>query len=95
MPSQTGSIWSMIIFYVLIFGAMYLLIFRPQRNKEKKTREMINAVQVGQNITTIGGIVGKIINIKDDVVTLETGAEKTKIRIKKWAIKEVEKLVEA
>ena len=56
---------------------------------------MINAVQVGEMITTSGGIVGKIINIKDDEVVLETSVEKTQIKIKKWAISDVEKLEEA
>ncbi|MCX8130233.1 MAG: preprotein translocase subunit YajC [Clostridia bacterium] len=80
---------------VLMFGIMYVILILPQRRREKKTREMLDALKVGENITTIGGIMGKVINIKDDEITIESGIEKTKIKVKRWAIKEVEKLVEA
>lgn len=80
---------------ILMFGLMYVILIVPQRKREKKTREMLNSLEVGNKITTIGGITGKIINIKDDEVTIETGIEKTKVQFKKWAIKEVEKPVEA
>ncbi len=80
---------------ILMFGIMYVILILPQRKREKKTREMLNALKVGDNITTIGGIMGRIINIKDDEITIESGVEKTKIKIKKWAIKEVEQIIEA
>ena len=79
---------------ILIFVVMYVILILPQRKKEKKTKEMLSAVKVGDAITTIGGIKGKIINIKDDEVTIESGIEKTKINIKKWAIKEVDRPIE-
>lgn len=79
------------VIYIGFFVAlMYFIIFLPQKKKEKKTREMLNALQVGNNIVTIGGIMGKIINIKDDEITIETGVEKTKLKIMRWAVKEVE-----
>lgn len=68
-----------------------LILILPQRKKEKKTREMINQAIVGDKVISIGGISGKIINIKDDEFTIETGNERTKVTVKKWAIKEVEK----
>lgn len=81
-----------ILFFVVI---MYLLIFLPQKRRDKKAKEMVNAVQVGNQVVTIGGIAGKVINIKDDELTIETGVERAKINVKKWAIKEVVKPVEA
>jgi len=68
---------------------MYLLVFLPQKKRDKKAKAMLNAMQVGNSVITIGGITGKVINIKDDEVTIETGVEKTKINFKKWAVKEV------
>lgn len=76
---------------ILLFGLMYVLMIMPQKKKEKKAREMINAAIVGDKVLSIGGICGKIVNIKDDEFTIETGNERTKVTVKKWAIKEVEK----
>ena len=84
------------ILYIAFFiGIMYLLIFLPQKRRDKKNKEMLNALTVGSNITTIGGIAGKIINIKDDEVTIESGIENTKILVMRWAIKDVERPIEA
>ncbi len=71
---------------VLIFVVMYFILIRPQRKKEKETQKMRNNVQVGDEITTIGGIVGLVVNIKEDTVVIETAGERNKIRIKRWAI---------
>jgi len=83
-----------LIYMAFFIGIMYLVIFLPQKRRDKKVKEMLNSLEVGNNITTIGGIVGKIINIKDDEVTIETAAERTQIKIKKWAVKDVEKPIE-
>ena len=85
-----------IIIYVVFFAAlMYFMIFLPQRKRDKKAKELMSSLVVGDNITTIGGVYGKIVNIKDDEVTVETSIEKTQIVFKKWAIKDVHKLIEA
>ncbi|HHW49531.1 MAG TPA: preprotein translocase subunit YajC [Clostridiaceae bacterium] len=82
--------------YLLFFAVlMYLMIFLPQKRREKKMKQMLDSMQVGNKVVTIGGITGKVINIKDDEVTIETSVEKTKMNLKKWAIKEVEKPIEA
>lgn len=80
---------------VLVFGLMYVMLILPQKKKEKKTKELLNSLQVGWAVTTIGGISGKIVNIKDDEITIESGIEKTKILVKRWAIKDVAKPVES
>ncbi len=78
----------------LVFGLMYVMLILPQKRKEKKTKELLNSLQVGWNVTTIGGICGKIVNIKDDEITVESSVEKTKVVVKRWAIKDVVKPVE-
>jgi len=79
---------------VLIFGLMYVMLILPQKKKEKKTKAMLDALQVGWSVISIGGICGKIVNIKDDEITIESGVEKSKILIKRWAVKDVIKPVE-
>lgn len=82
--------------YLLFFGViMYLLVYLPQKRKDKKAKELMNSLQVGYRVTTHSGIVGRIINIKDDVLTVESGVERTRLDIKKWAVRDVEKPVEA
>lgn len=85
------SMLSMIVPLVLMFGLMYLLLIRPQRRKEKKLREQINAMVVGDNVVTIGGVAGRIVNIKDDEVTVSTSVANTLITFKKSAINTVVK----
>lgn len=90
MPTgENASLIGTVIWFVFIIGIMYLLIFLPQKKRDKKAKAMLNALQVGNNVVTIGGIAGKVINIKDDEVTIETSVEKAKINVKKWAVKEV------
>lgn len=71
---------------IAIFVIFYLLLIRPQRKKEKETQKMRSNVQVGDEVTTIGGIMGRVVTIKDDTLVIETGADRSKIRIKKWAV---------
>lgn len=97
MPtSSSGSGLFLTVGYLLFFIViMYLLIFLPQKRRDKKAKQMLNELQVGNSVVTIGGVSGKVINMKDDEVTVETGVEKAKINFKKWAIKEVIKPVES
>lgn len=96
MPAgQSGGLLVTVGYLVFFIGIMYLLIFLPQKKRDKKAKEMLNALQVGNAIVTIGGVSGKVINIKDDEITIESGVERTKINIKKWAVKDVIKPVES
>lgn len=90
---------SSIIMVIALFAIMYFLMIRPQRKKDKQTKEMIAALGVGDVITTIGGIIGKIIKIKDDEVMIITGVmgnpgERSTMRFAKWAIRDVVKKAE-
>jgi preprotein translocase subunit YajC len=75
---------------ILIFVVLYFLMIRPQRKKEKQVNAMRNALQAGDQITTIGGIKGKVVRVKDDVLTIQVGADKVKIDIMRWAISRVD-----
>jgi preprotein translocase subunit YajC len=74
---------------VFLIVVMYLMIFLPQKKREKKTKQMLDALVEGNQVVTIGGVVGKVVNIKDDELTLETGVEKAKLKIMRWAVREV------
>jgi len=69
-----------------MFAVMYFVMIRPQKKKQKADQEMRDSLQIGDEITTIGGIVGRVVTIKDDSVIIETGADRNKIRIMRWAI---------
>lgn len=88
----TTSIIMMVLMYALLFGALYLIFFRPQSKKRKKEDKMRKDAQIGDEITTIGGICGRIVGIKEDTETLiiETGTDRSKLRIKRWAIGSVD-----
>ncbi|HAH79456.1 MAG TPA: preprotein translocase subunit YajC [Ruminococcaceae bacterium] len=90
--TASTDIWSSILFFVVIIGIFYLFMILPQQKKKKKEDKMRNSIQVGDNITTIGGIVGRVVGIKKDenVLILETGSDRSKIKIKKWAIGSVD-----
>ncbi|MDD2578902.1 MAG: preprotein translocase subunit YajC [Clostridia bacterium] len=85
----TDAILGLVLPLVLMFGLMYLLLIRPQKKKEKKLREQINAMVVGDQVVTIGGVSGRIANIKDDEVTVSTSVANTLITFKKSAINTV------
>lgn len=78
--------YSSIIMLVLVVVFFYLLILRPQRKQEKKEKEMRDALEVGDEVVTNGGIVGIVFSIKDDTLVIETGSDRSKIRVMKWAI---------
>ncbi len=79
-----------IIMLVVVFAVFYFFGIRPQKKQEKETNEMRNALSVGDEITTIGGIIGKIVSIKEETCVIETAHERTKIRILKSAVSRVD-----
>lgn len=74
-----------LLFFVIV---IYFFMIRPQKKKEKETKAMQDGIQIGDEIVTIGGIVGMVVRKGDDNVVIETGGEKNKMRIKLWAISE-------
>ena len=79
-----------LLLIVVMFVAMYFLMIRPQKKQEKQVNDMRNNLQVGDEITTIGGIIGKIVSIKEETVMIETGHDRTKIRILRSAVRNVD-----
>lgn len=75
---------------VLLIVIMYFLLIRPQKKREKAVTAMRNAVKVGDEIITIGGICGKVVKTKDETLTIQVGADKTKFEIMRWAVSKVE-----
>lgn len=83
-----------IILMVAMFAVFYFLIIKPQKKREKQVNEMRKNLKVGDEITTIGGIVGTISHVKEDVLSIEIGAERTKLTISKWAVGSVQSKTE-
>ena len=79
-------------FWVLVLVVLYFVMIRPNRKKEQEEEALRNSVEVGDDITTIGGIVGKVIAVRDDdeTIVIETGSDKSRIRFKKWAIRSID-----
>lgn len=86
--SATGknSSLAMILPFVAMFALMYFLMIRPQKKQQKKDQEMRDNTQVGDEVTTIGGIMGRVVTVKEDALIIETGADRNKMKIARWAI---------
>ena len=87
---QGGGMWGTLIMVGLLFVFLYFFMIRPQKKQEKKDADMRNSLAVGDEVTTIGGIIGKVISIKEDTFVLETTREKTQIRFLKGAVRSVD-----
>jgi preprotein translocase subunit YajC len=86
MPSSVIQIGGII----LIFVIMYMLMIRPQRKRQKQVDEMRSQLKAGDYITTIGGIKGKVMTVKDDLIVIQVGADKVKLEVMRWAISKVD-----
>ena len=84
--AEQGGSFSMIIMMAVLFGAMYFFTIRPQKKQQKMEQELRENTQIGDEITTIGGICGRVVAVKDDTIVLETGSDRVKIKFKKYAI---------
>ena len=78
--------YATIIMFVVLIAVFYFFLIRPENKKKKKLQEMRDSLTVGDQLTTIGGMVGKIVSIKDDMVTFETGEDRVRIQIMRWGI---------
>jgi len=86
---QGGQLGAFLPFIIIIL-VFYFLMIRPQQKRDKAMREMLEALKVGDNVTTIGGIYGKIVRIKDEVITIEVGPDKVKLVMARWSIRSVD-----
>lgn len=92
LTTTSESYISLFFTLALMIILLYFMIYRPQKKQEKKDAELRNNLEIGDQVTTIGGIIGRVIAIKDDTFVLETGSDRVKLRFAKTAIGSVEKL---
>ena len=85
-PTAAAGGGSMIVMLVVMFGIFYFLLIRPENKKKKEAAAMRDALKIGDNITTIGGIIGDIVSVKDDSIVIETSADKVRVEFTKWAV---------
>lgn len=85
--SGTGSTVSTLIMILIIGLVFYFFMIRPQKKQDKEVNDMRNNLEVGDEVTTIGGIVGEIVSIREETVMIETGKDKTRIRFLRSAIR--------
>ncbi|MGN1095061.1 MAG: preprotein translocase subunit YajC [Eubacteriales bacterium] len=89
-PTSFMNILSLIIPFALIAVVFYFFMIRPQKKQEKENAQMRDNLQVGDEVTTIGGIIGRVVSIKDETFTLETSRDRTKMRFLRSAIRSVD-----
>ncbi len=75
--------------FILLIAVYYFLLIRPQQKKQKKITEMRDNVKVGDRVITIGGFIGKVVNVKDEDLTIECGSDKCRLTIARWGISAV------
>lgn len=80
------STWISLGFTIILIAAMYFFFIRPQSKKDKAVAKMRADLQVGDNVTTIGGIVGRVVSIKEETIVIETGSDRVKIKMLKSSI---------
>ena len=84
--STPAALLTTLLPFVILIVVFYFLLIRPENKKKKALNEMRNALSVGDEVTTIGGIVGKVVHIKDDLVTIETSEDRVRLQLTRWAI---------
>lgn len=87
---NTASMIMTVGMLVVMVAVFYFMIIRPQKKQEKETAKMLDELTPGDTISTVGGIIGVVLKVKDDMVLIETGADRTRIQIAKWAVRKVE-----
>ena len=85
-PAAAASPWSSLIMIALIFVIFYFLMIRPENKRKKKAQEMRDSIAVGDKIVTIGGIIGKVVHVSGDKITFETGEDRVRLEVTKWAV---------
>ena len=94
--NNSMSMILMIAIYAAIFAALYFFLIRPNSKRKKEEAQMRNSLEIGDEITTIGGIMGRVVAIKDDedAIIIETGSDRVKMNFKKWCISTVDTVKE-
>ena len=83
---MTGDMGGTILMMVVMLGVFYFMLIRPENKRKKEAEQMRDTLKVGDEVTTIGGVTGKVVHIKDEKFVLETGADQVRIEFAKWAL---------
>ena len=86
MSHQTQQMVMSIIVWAVVFGIFYLLVIKPQNKKEKELKAMRDNLKVGDNVTTVGGMIANVAKVEENTVVLEIGPSRTRVPFEKWAI---------
>lgn len=84
-----GGMGIQVIILIVFIAAMYFLLIRPQKKKEKKVKEMRDSIRVGDEIVTIGGICGKVVKTKDESIVVQVGTDKVKFEMMRWSVSSI------
>ena len=90
-----ASMGSTVIMLVLMVGVFYFMLIRPENKRKKEAEAMRGAVKTGDKITTIGGVIGTVVNVKEDKIVIETSADQVRMELAKWAVSTNETAAEA
>ncbi|MCI8442699.1 MAG: preprotein translocase subunit YajC [Provencibacterium sp.] len=71
---------------VLVFVVFYFMLIRPQKKRDKEIQKMRSNLEVGDEVVTSGGIIGRVVSLKEDTLVIETGSDRSKLRIARWAV---------
>ena len=82
---SSSSMFSM-LWIVVLLGVMYAVMIIPENKRKKKAQQMRDSIEVGDKITTIGGMIGKVVHVTEDTITFETGEDRVRIETTKWAV---------
>ena len=85
-PTMGSGLTGTVIMLVAMFALLYFVMIRPENKRKKEAEQMRSNLKVGDDITTIGGITGKVVTVKDDRFVIETGADQVRIEFAKWAL---------
>ena len=84
--SAGGGLGTTVIMLLVMVGVFYFMLIRPENKRKKEAEQMRSSIKTGDKITTIGGITGTVVNVKDDKFVIETGADQVRIEFAKWAL---------
>lgn len=94
-PNPAGSMVSTVMMLILMLGIFYFMLIRPENKRKKEAEQMRSSVKTGDRIVTIGGIIGTVVNVKDDKIVIETSTDQVRIELAKWAISSNETAADA
>ena len=84
--SPAGGLMSTVIMLAMMLGIFYFMLIRPENKRKKEAEQMRSSVKTGDKITTIGGIIGTVVNVKEDKIVIETSSDQVRMELAKWAI---------